>query len=92
MTNKRLEGREEFHSKTFWKCLVSMPKNRIGQFLKFHLRQQLFALKEFCMENRLSDIFKTTNVTKLTKAILKSSYRILQVTSKCKILKQPAYF
>ena len=69
-----------------------MPKSRIGQCLKFRLRQQLFALKEFCMENRFSDIFKTTNVTKLIKGILKSSYRILQVTSKCKTLKQPAYF
>ena len=42
------------------------------QFLKFYLRQQLFALKEFCMETRLSNIFKTTNVTNFTKAILKS--------------------
>ena len=30
------------------------------------------------MQKRLSNIFKTTNVTKLTKTILKSSYRILQ--------------
>ena len=44
------------------------------------------------MEKRLSYIFKTTNVTNLTKAILKSSYRVLQVTSKWKTLKQPVYF
>ena len=44
------------------------------------------------MEKRLSNIFKTTNVTKLTKAILKGSYRVLQVTSKWKTLKQPVYF
>ena len=40
--------------------------------LKFCLRQQLFAFKEFCVETRLSNIFKTTNVTNFTKAILKS--------------------
>ena len=44
------------------------------------------------METRLSNIFKTTNVTKLTKVILESSYRVLQVTSKWKTLKQPVYF
>ena len=31
------------------------------------------------MEKRLCNIFKTTNVTKLAKTILKSSYRILQI-------------
>ena len=44
------------------------------------------------MERRLSNIFKTTNVTKLTKTILKSSYRVLQITSKWKKLKQPVHF
>ena len=44
------------------------------------------------MEKRLSNIFKTTNVTKLIKAILKSSYRVLQVTFKGKKIKQPVYF
>ena len=43
------------------------------------------------MEKRLSYIFKTTNVMNLTKTILKSSYRVLQVTSKWKTLKQPVY-
>ena len=57
------------------------------QFFKFSLCQQLFAFKEFCMEKRLSNIFKTTNVTKFTKAILKSSYRVLQVKSKYKTRK-----
>ena len=41
------------------------------KFSKFCLRQQLFPFKEFCMEKRLSNIFKTTNVRKLIKAILK---------------------
>ena len=44
------------------------------------------------MEKRLPNIFKITNVTKLTKAILKNSYRVLRVTSKWKTLKQLVYF
>ena len=44
------------------------------------------------METRLSNIFKTTNVTNLTKVIQQSSYRVLQVTYKWKTLKQPVYF
>ena len=52
----------------------------------------LCAIKEFCMERRLSNIFKTTNVSILTKVIQESSYRVLQVTSKYKTLKQPVYF
>ena len=39
------------------------------------LTSAVFAFKEFCKEKRLSNIFKTTNVTKLTKANLK---RVLQ--------------
>ena len=42
------------------------------------LMSQLFAFKEFCIEKRLFNILKTTKVTKLTEAILKSSYRVLQ--------------
>ena len=45
----------------------------MGQFLNFYLHQQVFEFKEFCIEKRLSDIFKTTNVMKLAKTILKSS-------------------
>ena len=44
------------------------------------------------MEPSLSNIFKTTNVTNLTKVILENSYRVLQVTCKWKALKQPIYF
>ena len=44
------------------------------------------------MEKRLSNIIETTNVMKLTKVILKSYYRVLQVTSKWKTLKQLLYF
>ena len=52
----------------------------------------VIAFKKFCMEKRLCNVFKTTNVTKLTKMNLKSSYRVLQVTSKWKTLKQLVYF
>ena len=62
------------------------------QFLKFCLRHQLFKFKQFYMETRFSNIFKTTNVTNFTRAILKSSYRVLQVIFKWKTLKQPVYF
>ena len=64
----------------------------LGQFSKFCLRQQLRAFKEFCMETRLSNIFKSTNVRNLTKVIQQNSYRVLQVTSKWKRLKQPVRF
>ena len=40
------------------------------------------------METRFSNNFKTKNVMKLTKAILKSSYRVLQITFKWKMLKR----
>ena len=45
----------------------------------------------FCMETRLSNIFKTTNVTYLTKVILERSYKVLQVTSKWKTLKRSLF-
>ena len=44
------------------------------------------------METRLPNMFKTTNVTNLTKVIQENAYRVLQVTSKQKTLKQPVYF
>ena len=44
------------------------------------------------METRLYNIFKTINVTNLTKVIQQNSYRVLQVTSKWKTLKQLVYF
>ena len=70
-----------------------IKKGYFGQFSKFSLQQQLFAFKEFCMEIRLSNIFKTTNVTKLTEVILKSCYIVLQVpSSRWKTLKQPVCF
>ena len=55
------------------------------------LRQQLFAFKEFCMETRLPNIFKTTNLANLTKVIQQNPYKVLQLTSKWKTLKQPVY-
>ena len=49
-----------------------------------HSFQNVFEEKEFCIETRLSDIFKTANVTMLTKVILENCYRVLQVTYKPK--------
>ena len=44
------------------------------------------------METRLSNIFKTTNIVNLAKVIQESPYRVLQVASKSKTLKQAIYF
>ena len=44
------------------------------------------------METSLFNIFKTKNVTKLTKAIRESSFIVLQGTSTQKTLKRPVYF
>ena len=71
----------------FSKKQLNWKWGHVGQFSEFCLRQQLFAFKEFCMETRLSNILNTKNVTKLTKAIVESSYRVLQITSKWKVLK-----
>ena len=43
------------------------------------------------MEIRLSNIFKTKNITKLTNFILESFYSVLQVISIWKTLKQAVY-
>ena len=61
---------------------IANEELHLGQSSKFGLLQQLFAFKEFCVKTRLSNIFKTINVTTLTKAILKSSYIVLHITSK----------
>ena len=55
----------------FWKNIQNEGKITLDSF---HLGQQFFAFKEFCMKKWLCNTFKTTNVTKLTKTILKSSY------------------
>ena len=41
---------------------------------------------------RLFNIFKSKNDTKLTKTILKSSYRVLQVKFKWKTVKYPIFY
>ena len=63
-------------SEITFKIKVRSP--HLEQFCELRLRQQLFAFKEFCMEMRLSNIFKTTNISKLIKAILENSHRVLQ--------------
>ena len=62
------------------------------QFPKFCLHQQLFAFKVFCIETRMSSIFRTINVTKLTEPILERSYRVLVVKCKQKTLNPSVYF
>ena len=75
-------------SERTFKVMVRLPRT----VFEICLPQQLYAFKEFCMETRLPSIFKTTNATNLTKVIQQNSYRVLQVTSKWKTLKQPVYF
>ena len=48
-----------------------------GQFFKFCLCQQLFAFKRFCMETRLSNILKTTNIKKFIKTNLKRTCKVV---------------
>ena len=67
-----------------------VPYSNTASFL---IKTILYETKNILfMAKRFSNIFKTTNVTKLTKTILKSSYRVQEVTSKWKPLKQPVYF
>ena len=76
--------------KNYWK--LGKINARFWKNIKnFCPRQQLFALKKFCMETRLSNIFKSQNVSNLTKVILESSYRVLQIKFKWKTLKEPVY-
>ena len=69
-------------SERTFKIKVRLP----GTVFEICLRQQLCAFKEFCMETRLSNIFKTTNVTNCTRSFNKT---LAEVTSKWKTLKQP---
>ena len=60
-----------------------IKEKHVRQFANFCLRQQLFLFKGFCLETRLSNIWKTAKVMKLTKeTILESSYKYLQVKFK----------
>ena len=66
-------------------------QGHLGQFSNLCLHQQLSTFKEIWMETIFSSILKTTNATKLTKAILESCYRILQVTCKLKAVNLSLY-
>ena len=66
----------------FKKIIYNKCKFMLNNFEIFVYFSSYLYLKSFFMEMRLSNIFKTTNVPKLTKAILESSYRVLQVTYK----------
>ena len=76
----------------FLKNIQNKGKVTLVSFQNFNYVSNYLHLKSFCMETRLSNIFKTTNVTNLTKVIQEISYRVLQVTFKQKHLKQPVYF
>ena len=76
----------------FKKIIYNKCKFMLNNFEIFVYFSSYLYLKSFFMEMRLSNIFKTTNVPKLTKAILESSYRVLQVTYKQKTLKKPVHF
>ena len=67
------------------KVRLGWTVSEIFAYINIYLYLKSFAWK-------LSNIFKTTNVTNFTKAILKSSYRALQVTFKQKTLKELVYF
>ena len=59
------------------KQIIILKVHHGGKFSKFCLRQQLFAFKRFCIETRLLNISKTTNVIDFIKTILKSPCRFL---------------
>lgn len=52
------------------KKMVKIKATSSGTLFHFCLPQQLFANKGVCMETRLGNIFKTTNILTLTKVIL----------------------
>ena len=62
----------------FWKNIYNKSKVSLDSFRNSAYVSSYLHFKEFCIEKKLSNIFKTTNIAKLTKVILKSSYRIRQ--------------
>ena len=68
-------------------------RSRGTVFRNFAYIRNYVQLKSYAFEEmRLSNIFKTINVKKLTMAILESSYGVLQVTSEWKTLKKLSIF
>ena len=65
-------------SNNYWK--LGKINAKLNSFWNFVYVSNYLLLFDFCMETRLSNILKTTNVTNFTKTILESSYRVLQVT------------
>ena len=66
-----------------WKNILKKVKVTFDS-LEFCLRLQLCAFKEFCMETRLFNIFKTTNITNLTKVSI--SYIQMKNTKTTRLL------
>ena len=70
----------------FWKNSENKGKVTSDSFRNFVYVSNYMHLKSFVWN------FKTKNVTNLTKVTQQNSYRVLQVTSKWKTLKQPICF
>ena len=69
----KMRQNQQLILKLHWKWI----RGHVEHFCKFCLCQQLFAFKLFCMETRLSNIFKTTNATKFIKTILERTYKVV---------------
>ena len=98
MASERLQEEEQLHTKNyrlkrtiesqvkmnarFWKNIWNKGKVTLDSFRNIFYVCICVHLKCYALEERLSNILKTTNVTNLTKFIQKSSYKVLQVTSK----------
>ena len=84
---------KHIYAKTFTVFESTLKKHcHIGQFLKFYLRQQLFAKKDFYAKSRLCYIFKTTDTEIWIKAILESPDKLLQMPWKITALQQLIHF
>ena len=58
--------------------LKSSVKTNVTSGWTFFVVFLTFVFKEICMETRMCNIFKSTDVMKLTKTILESIYKVLQ--------------
>ena len=80
------ETKNILFSKSYRKLRKMNAKNDFKKTFKIKVRSHWTVFKisltsaviEFWMKKRLSNIFKTTKVKKLTEAIIKSSYRVVQ--------------
>ena len=78
----------------FWNNIWNKSKVTLDSFRNFAYVSSYLHLKSFAWKKgkKMKKPGNSTNVMKLTKAILKSSYRVLQVASKWKTLKKTCLF